>query len=107
MAFLPGGCPGKIGGPIAVQFQRRLQISQVKNIGNVFELSSVAFRLAPAYGGLLVKCHPNKKINNSRVFFRSTKRMLLDLQLCVLPYYPCGTGGSGLADGNENEVSKC
>ena len=35
--------------------QRRLQISRVKNIGNVFELSGEAFRLAPLYGGFLVK----------------------------------------------------
>ena len=32
----------------------RLQISRVKNIGNVFELIGVAFHLAPPYGGLLV-----------------------------------------------------
>ena len=37
-----------------MQCQRRPQISQVKNIDSVFELSSVAFRLAPRYGGLLV-----------------------------------------------------
>ena len=34
--------------------QRRLQISRVKNIGGVFELSGVAFRLVPSYGGILV-----------------------------------------------------
>ena len=33
--------------------QRRLQISQEKNIGNVFELSGMAFRLALHYVGLL------------------------------------------------------
>ena len=38
-----------------MQCQRRLQISRVKNIGNVFELSGVAFCPAPPYGGLLVK----------------------------------------------------
>ena len=37
-----------------MQWQRRLQISGVKNIGNVLEQSGVAFRLAPPYGGLLV-----------------------------------------------------
>ena len=37
-----------------VQCQGRLQISRVKNIYNVFELSGVAFLLAPHYGGLLV-----------------------------------------------------
>ena len=36
--------------------QRCLQISCVENILNVFELSGVAFCLAPPYGGLLV-CH--------------------------------------------------
>ena len=36
------------------QYQRRLHISRVKNIGNVFELSGVAFRPAAPYGGLLV-----------------------------------------------------
>ena len=35
------------------QRQRRLQISRVKNVGKVFELSGV-FRLDPPYGGLLV-----------------------------------------------------
>ena len=38
-----------------MQRQRRLQFSRVKNIGNVFELSGMAFHLAPPYGGLLVK----------------------------------------------------
>ena len=33
---------------------KRLQISRVKNICRVFELSRVAFRLVPPYGGLLV-----------------------------------------------------
>ena len=37
-----------------IQCQRRLQISRVKNIGNVSILSGVAFRLAPPHGGLLV-----------------------------------------------------
>ena len=37
-----------------MQRQTRLQISRVKNVGNVFELSDVAFRLAPPYGGLLI-----------------------------------------------------
>ena len=32
---------------------RRVQIFRVKNIGEVFELNGVAFRLAPPYGGLL------------------------------------------------------
>ena len=35
--------------------KRRVQISPVKSIGNVFELSGVAFCLAPPNGGLLVK----------------------------------------------------
>ena len=34
--------------------QMRLQISRVKNIGNVFKLSGVEFRLVPPYGGILV-----------------------------------------------------
>ena len=38
----------------AHQCQRRRQISRVKNIDSVFQLSGVAFRLAPPYGGLLV-----------------------------------------------------
>ena len=38
-----------------IQCQRRLHISKVENIGNVFELSGVAFRLAPPYGGLIVR----------------------------------------------------
>ena len=33
---------------------KRLQISRVNNIGNVFELRGVAFRLAPPDGGLPV-----------------------------------------------------
>ena len=37
-----------------MQCQRRLQICQAKNIGNVLEQSGVAFRLAPPYAGLLV-----------------------------------------------------
>ena len=37
-----------------MQCQRRRQISRVNNIGNVFELIGVAFRLAPPYGGILV-----------------------------------------------------
>ena len=37
--------------------QRRLKISHVKNVSNFFKLRAVAFRLAPPYGGLLVK-HP-------------------------------------------------
>ena len=37
-----------------MQCQRHLQISRVKNISNVFELTGVAFRLAPHYDGLLV-----------------------------------------------------
>ena len=39
-----------------MECQRRVQISRLKNIGGVFELSGMAFRLAPAYGGLLVAC---------------------------------------------------
>ena len=42
-----------------MQCQRRLQISRVKNIGNVFELRGVAFRLAPPYGGLNVRIGDN------------------------------------------------
>ena len=38
-----------------MQRQKCLQIYRVKNIGSVFELSGAAFRLAPAYGGLLVE----------------------------------------------------
>ena len=38
-----------------MQCQRRLQITRVKNIGNILEQSGVAFRLAPPYGGLLVE----------------------------------------------------
>ena len=34
---------------------KRLQISRMKNIGSVFELSGVAFCLAPLHGGLLVQ----------------------------------------------------
>ena len=34
--------------------KKRLQISRVENIGRVFELSGVAFRLVPPYGMLLV-----------------------------------------------------
>ena len=37
-----------------MQCQRRLQIYRVTNIGNVFELSGMAFRLATPYGGLLL-----------------------------------------------------
>ena len=37
-----------------MQCQRCIQISQLKNIPNVFKLSGVAFRLAPPYGGLVV-----------------------------------------------------
>ena len=37
-----------------MQCQRHLQISRVKNIDSVVELSGVAFRLAPSYGGLLI-----------------------------------------------------
>ena len=37
-----------------MQCQRRLQISRVKNIANIFELSGVTFRLASPYDGLLV-----------------------------------------------------
>ena len=35
----------------------RIQISRVKNIGNVFELSGLALRLAQPYGGPLVELH--------------------------------------------------
>ena len=38
-----------------MQCQRRLQISRLKNISNVFELSGVAFRLALPYGFLFNK----------------------------------------------------
>ena len=38
-----------------MQSQMRFQISRVKNIGNVLELSDVAFRIAPPYGGLLAR----------------------------------------------------
>ena len=38
-----------------LQRQRRPQISRVKNIGRAFELSGVAFRLVPPYGGLCVE----------------------------------------------------
>ena len=33
-----------------IQWPRRLQISRVKNFGNVSEISGVSFRLAPPYG---------------------------------------------------------
>ena len=36
-----------------MQCHRRLEIYRVKNIGSVFGLSGVAFRLAPPYDGLL------------------------------------------------------
>ena len=39
---------------IVLQRQRHLTIYRVRNIGRVFELSGVAFRLVPPYGGLLV-----------------------------------------------------
>ena len=38
-----------------MQCQTPLQLSRLKNIGNVFELSDVAFRLAPPCGELLVQ----------------------------------------------------
>ena len=38
----------------AMQCQRRLQISRVKNIGSVCEFSGVVFCLAPPKGGLLL-----------------------------------------------------
>ena len=37
-----------------MQCQIRLEISCAKNIGNAFELSDVALRLAPPYDGLFV-----------------------------------------------------
>ena len=37
-----------------MQCPGRLQIFRVENIGSVFELSCVAFRLAQPYGGLIV-----------------------------------------------------
>ena len=37
-----------------IECERRLQISQVKNISNIFELSIVAFCPAAPYGELLV-----------------------------------------------------
>ena len=40
---------------ILMQCQRSVQISRVRNIGNVFELSGVAFRIAPPYGGFLLQ----------------------------------------------------
>ena len=41
-----------------------LQISRVKNIGNVLKQSGVAVRLAPPYGGLLIqyKFHADGRI---------------------------------------------
>ena len=39
---------------LSMQCQWSLQISRVKNIGNVLELSGVAFRLAPPHGGLVL-----------------------------------------------------
>ena len=42
-----------------VQCKRRRQISRVKNIDSVVELSGVAFRLAPPYGRLLVRSSIN------------------------------------------------
>ena len=50
-----------------MQCQRGLQISRAKNIVNVFELSSVAFRLAPPYGGFLVSfCTPKGALKVER-----------------------------------------
>ena len=46
-----------------MQCQRRLQISQMKNIGSVFELSGVAFRLASPLGGLLVQMLQSLRIH--------------------------------------------
>ena len=43
-----------------MQCQMGSYISRVKNIGNVFELSGVVFRLAPPYGGFLVHIHKRK-----------------------------------------------
>ena len=48
--------------------------SQEKNIGSVFELSSVAFRLAPPHGGLFVFklyfCNVDRsaKLNDNNIF---------------------------------------
>ena len=36
-----------------MQCQRRLQISRLKNLGNVLQQTGVVFRLAPPDGGLL------------------------------------------------------
>ena len=40
-----------------IQRQVHLQISRVRNIGNVFNLSGVVFRIGAPYGGLLVKIY--------------------------------------------------
>ena len=57
-----------------LQRQRRFQISRVKNIGRVFELSVVAFRLIPSYGGLLVKRNANAFSLNAIVDARLRRR---------------------------------
>ena len=46
-----------------MQCQRRLQIYRLKNIDEVFELSGVAFRLAPPYGWLLEKTQPKCSVS--------------------------------------------
>ena len=62
-----------------LQRQRRLRISRVKNIGSVLELSGVAFRILPPYGGLLVStCEAvafnEKQLGAYRFFFTDSKK---------------------------------
>ena len=44
-----------------MQCQRRLQISRVKNISSVFEISGAMLRPAPPYGGLLARRNADPK----------------------------------------------
>ena len=46
--------------------QRRLKISRAKNIGSVFELSGVFFRLSPPYGGFLVIIETRNSLADQR-----------------------------------------
>ena len=55
-----------------MQCQKRFQIFPVKNIGNVFELSGLAFRLPSLYGDiygeLLVNCVTNFSVTHRPSF---------------------------------------
>ena len=65
----------------AMQCQRRLQISRVKNIGNVFELSVVAFRLAHIRVGFLCKCCNRYILRHGGWLYFSS---ILSRRFCVL-----------------------